>query len=167
MKSTGREARVVLEVVVLVLVKELIVVTTSEANVLLHRTLTLEAIHLVRNPTAPSSDVEIKVAAWFSGVPENLIVVMVVHCFGVAFGRNVGFPGSVVNAHSPLNGTVSDHHYLRSFAQQCPSSKLVVAQYLLDSLHHLINFSQKRHRFKKMNENPSYSSLLCFSFTSS
>ena len=116
-----------LEVVVLVLVKELIIVTTCEAHVLLHGTVAVEAVHLLRNTTAPSSDVEIKVAAWFPGFPENLVVVVVVHCLGVAFGGNVSFPGSVVNGHSPLNGTVSYHHYLRSFAQQCPSSELVVA----------------------------------------
>lgn len=117
-KAAGRDVSLLhhLEVVVLVFV-ELFIVTTREAHVLLHRTLTLEAIHLLRNPTAPSSDVEIKVAARFSGFTEDLIVVVVGHCFGVAFGRDVGFPGPVVNTHSPLYGTVSDHHYLRSFAQ--------------------------------------------------
>lgn len=111
-----------LEVVVLVLVKELIIVTTSEAHVLLHGALALEAVHLVRNATAASGDVEIEMAAWFSGFTENLVVVVVVHCLGVAFGGNVGLPGAVVDADSPLNGTVSDHHYLRPSAQQCPSS---------------------------------------------
>lgn len=105
-----------LEVVVLVFV-ELFIVTTTKAHVLLHGTLTLEAHHLLRNPTAPSSDVEIKVAARFSGFTEDLIVVVVVHCFGVAFGRDVGFPGPIVSTHSPLYRTVSDHHYLWSFAQ--------------------------------------------------
>ena len=111
--------------------------TTSEAHVLLHGTVAFEAVHLLWNPTAPSSDVEIKVSTWMSGFPENLVMMVVVHCLAVAFGRDVSFPGSVVDGDSPLNDTVSYHHYLSSFAQQCPSSKLVVAQYLLDSLHHL------------------------------
>lgn len=101
--------------------------TTSEAYVLLHGAVALEAVHLLWNATAPSSDMEIKMGAWMSGFPENLVMVVIVHCLGVAFGGDVSFPGSVVDGHSPLNDTVSYHHYLSSFAQQCPSSKLVVA----------------------------------------